>query len=488
MGSIFSNLQKVGQAFMLPVAVLPVAGILLGIGSANLFFLPIWLSEMMAAAGGAIFTIMPILFAIATTIAFTKMDGAAALASLCGYYVFLATMGVVAGYAGMETKSILGINSIDVGVLGGIAIGFLTAFCHNRYSTVKLPEWLGFFSGRRFVPIVTCLASFILAIGFVFIWKPLGYGIQVASDWAAYENPLIAFPFFEFIERLLIPTGLHHVWNVPFFFEIGSYTNPATGEVLRGEIPRYLAGDPTAGHLAGAYIFKMYGLPGAAMAMIYTAKPENRKIVASLMIPAALTSFLTGITEPIEFSFLFVAPILYGVHILLASSCYLWTELLVIKHGTTFSHGLTDYILLYSRSSNAWELIPIGILYFFIYFSIFTVLIKALNLKTPGRAELLSSDDAPVASSSSISSDLSSQASDMASKLVAAYGGKENIVTLESCITRLRISVADVKKVDQEQLKKLGAKGCIVVGNGVQSIFGPKSETLRMDMEKFLGK
>ena len=484
MGSIFSNLQKVGQAFMLPVAVLPVAGILLGIGSANLSFLPMWLSEMMAAAGGSIFTIMALLFAVATTIAFTKMDGVAALAAICGYYVFLATMGVMAPHIGMEVKPILGIPSIDVGVLGGIAIGFLTAFCHNKYSNIKLPEWLGFFSGRRFVPIVTCLSAFVLAIAFVFIWKPLGAGIQIASDWAAYESPLIAFPFFEFVERLLIPTGLHHVWNVPFFFEIGQYTDPVTGEVLRGEIPRYLAGDPTAGHLSGAYIFKMYGLPGAAMAMVFTAKPENRKVVASLMISAALTSFLTGITEPIEFSFLFVAPVLYGVHVLLASSSYLWTELLHIRHGTTFSHGLTDYILLYSRSTNAWMLIPIGILYFFIYFFVFTFLIRTMNLKTPGREELL--EATPVSSSAGSNSSGSTGGTDMGAKLVAAYGGKENIENLDACITRLRITVKDKNKVNQDELKRLGAKGCIVAGDGVQAIFGPKSDDLRKEMAKWI--
>lgn len=486
MGSFFSNLQKVGQAFMLPVAILPVAGLLLGIGSANLFFLPSWLSQMMAAAGGSIFTIMALLFAVATAIAFTKMDGVAALAAIAGYYVFLATMGIVANSIGMETKLVLGIKSIDVGVLGGIAIGFLTAFCHNKYNDVKLPEWLGFFSGRRFVPIVTCLSAFILAIAFVFIWKPLGYGIQVASDWAAYENPLIAFPFFEFVERLLIPTGLHHAWNVPFFFEIGSYTDPVTGEVLRGEIARYLAGDSTAGHLAGAYIFKMYGLPGAAMAMVVTAKPENRKVVASLMISAALTSFVTGITEPIEFSFLFVAPVLYGVHVLLASSCYLWTELLHIKHGITFSHGFVDYILLYSRSTNAWMLIPIGILYFFIYFVVFTLLIRALNLKTPGREELLQAS--VVSSSAGSNSSISSGDLEMGGKLVLAYGGKDNITNLDACITRLRITVKDKNKVDQDTLKKLGAKGCIVVGDGVQAIFGPKSDTYRKDMARWMEK
>ncbi|MDR2008787.1 MAG: PTS transporter subunit EIIC [Alphaproteobacteria bacterium] len=382
--SFFSQLQKVGQAFMLPVAVLPVAGILLGIGAANLPFIPDWLSQMFEAAGGSIFTIMPILFAVGTVIAFTKMDGVAALAALCGYYVFIATMGVVATFIGMETTEILGVKSIEVGVLGGIAIGFLTAWCHNKYNDIKLPDYLGFFSGRRFVPIITCLSSFLLAVVFVFIWQPLGWAIHVASNWAAYENPLIAYTTYAFVERLLIPTGLHHIWNVPFFFEIGSFTLP-NGDIVHGEIPRYLHGDPTSGYLAGSYLFCMYGLPGAAMAMIYTAKKENKRMVASLMISAALTSFLTGITEPVEFSFLFVAPLLYLVHCFLAALCYIPVILLGIRHGTTFSQGLFDYIILYPQSTNAWMLIPLGVITFVIYFFVFTFAIKTFDLKTPGR-------------------------------------------------------------------------------------------------------
>ncbi|MDR2007851.1 MAG: PTS transporter subunit EIIC [Alphaproteobacteria bacterium] len=494
MGSLFSNLQKVGQAFMLPVAVLPVAGILLGIGSADLPFIPHWLLDMMAAAGGAIFTIMPLLFAVGTVIAFTKMDGVAALAAICGYYVFLATMGVVAGFdfslVHMETKSILGITSIDTGVLGGISIGFLAAWCHNRYNDVKLPDFLGFFSGRRFVPIVTCLSSFLLAIIFVIIWKPVGVGIEAASNWVAFEKPIIAWPMYAFVERLLLPTGLHHIWNAVFFFETGTYTLP-TGEVVRGEIARYLHGDPTSGYLAGSYLFKMYGLPGAAIAMTFAAKPENRKAVGSLMISAALTSFLTGITEPIEFSFLFVAPFLYLIHAFLAAAGYIPVILLGIKHGTTFSQGLFDYVLLFSRSTHGLWLIPLGVCYFFIYFFVFTFAIRVFNLKTPGRDDSIDMSAAASASSIGSSSDNSSSASnniELGGKLVAAYGGKDNITNLDACITRLRITVKDKKQVNQDELKRLGAKGVIMVGDGAQAIFGPKSDSLRKDMERWIEK
>ncbi|MDR0484881.1 MAG: glucose-specific PTS transporter subunit IIBC [Alphaproteobacteria bacterium] len=486
MGSLFSNLQKVGQAFMLPVAVLPVAGILLGIGSANLPFLPQWFSQMMEAAGGSIFTIMPLLFAVGTVIAFTKMDGVAALAAICGYYVFLATMGVVAGFIGMQTSEILGINSVEVGVLGGIAIGFLAAFCHNKYHNIKLPDFLGFFSGRRFVPIITCLSALLLGVVFVFIWQPLGWLIHVGSNWAAYENPLIAYTTYAFVERLLIPTGLHHIWNVPFFFEIGSYLT-STGEVVHGEIPRYLHGDSTAGYLAGSYLFCMYGLPGAALAMIYTAKPENKKMVASLMISAALTSFLTGITEPVEFSFLFVAPALYLVHCVLAAVGYIPVILLGIRHGTTFSQGLFDFIILYPQSTNAWMLIPLGIITFFIYFFVFVFAIRTFDLKTPGRG-----DDLNIIGLDGVmgTSNKKEDAADfeLGGNLVAAYGGKENITNLDACITRLRISVKDKSKVNQDELKRLGAAGCIVVGSGVQAIFGAKSDNLRQYMQKWIDK
>jgi PTS system glucose-specific IIC component len=479
MGSFFSSLQKVGQAFMLPVAVLPVAGLLLGVGAAHLSFIPITVSNVMEAAGGAIFGILPLIFAIAVAIGFTKQEGAAALAALVGYVVFLGTMGAVAQVIGMDVKPILGIPSVDVGVLGGIVIGFVAAFSYNKYHGIQLPEYLGFFSGRRFVPIVTSLISLLVGILFAFIWKPVGAAILVASDWAAYQSPMTAFTIYALVERLLIPTGLHHVWNVPFFFEIGSYTN-AAGVVVHGEIPRYLAGDPTAGNLAGSYLFKMYGLPAAAMAMIYCAKPENKKMVASVMISAAITSFVTGITEPIEFSFLFVAPVLYGIHALLAAAGYLIVIPLGIKHGTTFSHGLIDYTVLYSKSTNGWMLIPLGLIWAALYFIVFTVAIKAFNLRTPGREDVIISADS---SKTTSEGGTKSSSNDMGAKLVAAYGGASNITNLDACITRLRITVKDKNKVDQDELKKLGAKAVIVVGDGVQAMFGPTSDNLRQAMK-----
>jgi PTS system glucose-specific IIC component len=484
MKSIFSGLQKIGQSFMLPVAVLPVAGLLLGVGASGLFFIPTTVSNIMSSAGGAIFGILPLIFAIATTVGFTKQDGTAALSTVVSFFVFISTMGVVAKAIDAKVSTIMGISSIDTGVLGGILIGATVAFLFNKYNNIKLPEFLAFFGGRRFIPIISSLTALVLGLIVPFIWQPIGSSIDVLSNWVAYKSPLQAFSLYALVERLLIPTGLHHIWNVPFFFQVGSFADPITGAIVQGEIPRYLAGDPTAGNLAGSYLFKMYGLPAAAMAIIYTAKPENRKLVGSIMISAAITSFLTGITEPIEFSFLFVAPLLYGIHAVLAAIGYLVVIPLGIKHGTTFSHGLIDYALLYSKSTKGWMLIPLGLAWGVLYFTVFTVAIKVFNLKTPGREdEALSKLTSSANFNSASSSDI-----DIAKGLIKAYGGKENITNLDACITRLRISVNKVDLVDQEAIKALGAKGVIVLGDGVQAVFGPKSDYWRGLMEKEINK
>ncbi len=481
---MFSYLQKVGQAFMLPVAMLPVAGILLGVGSADLPFINETIRNLMATTGGSIFGLLPLIFAVSTAIAFSKMDGVAGLAALVGYFVFLASLGVIAQVNGMDPeliKPVLGVLSVDTGVLGGVAVGFVAAFAYNRYKDIQLPDYLGFFAGRRFVPILTALLSIILGVVFAFIWKPVGAGIESASEWAAYSNPLVAFSTYAFIERLLIPTGLHHIWNVPFFFQVGQFTT-ATGEVVSGEIPRYLMGDPTAGNLAGSYLFKMYGLPAAALAMAFAAKKAKRKVVFGLMISAAFTSFLTGITEPIEFSFLFVAPVLYVVHAFLAALGYLIVIPLGIKHGTTFSHGLIDYVLLYSFSTKGWMLPILGSIYAAVYFTVFTVLIRALNLKTPGREDEEQSSESSSSSKSKVS-DI-----EMGALLIELHGGKENITNLDACITRLRIEVANQDLVKDDEIKKLGAKGVIRVGKGVQSVFGAQAEKMRIAMEEAMRK
>lgn len=484
MGSFFSIIQKVGQAFMLPVAVLPVAGLLLGIGASNLPFIPASVSAVMATAGGSIFGILPLIFAISVAIAFTQQQGASALAALVGYVVFLGTMGVIAPMLGMKTTLSMGIQTIEMGVLGGILIGALATYLYNKYNNIQLPEFLAFFGGRRFVPIVTSLSSLVLGIVCVFIWKPIGAGIDTFSQWAAYSSPNIAFPLYTLVERLLIPLGLHHIWNVPFFFQIGSFLDSATNTIVHGEIPRYLAGDKSAGNLAGSYLFKMYGLPAAAFAIIHSAKPEKKKLVASIMISAALTSFITGITEPIEFAFLFVAPVLYGIHALLAALGSFLVISLDIKHGTTFSHGLIDYLVLYSKSTNGWMLVPLGLAWGVLYYVVFTFAIRVFNLKTPGRED----DVVLSGTGSSQSVNLALSDEQMGEQLVLAYGGKENISNLDACITRLRISVKDKNKVNQDALKALGAKATMVAGDGVQAIFGPKSDSLRVSMENYIKK
>ena len=316
----FALLQKTGKALMLPVSVLPVAGLLLGLGSAHFAWLPPALSDVMAQAGGAIFGNLPLIFAIGVALGVTQNDGVAALAAVVGYAVLLATMGVMATLFGYESKSIMGISSIETGVFGGIVVGGIAGWLFNKYYRIQLPSYLGFFAGKRFVPIVTALASIGAGIVLSIVWPPIGTQIDTFSHWAASGNPAAAFALYGVVERALIPFGLHHIWNVPFFFEVGQYLDPTTGSVIRGEIHRFTAGDPTAGNMAGGYLFKMWGLPAAAIAIWQSARPENRTKVGAFMISAALTSFLTGITEPIEFSFLFVAPVLYAIHAVLAGS------------------------------------------------------------------------------------------------------------------------------------------------------------------------
>jgi len=473
--SSFSLLQKIGKSLMLPVSVLPVAGILLGVGAANFSWLPSIVSQLMETSGGAIFGSLPLIFAIGVALGLTKNDGVSALAATVGYFVLLGTMGVLAKGMGYPTSSIMGIESIKTGVFGGIWIGIIAAWLFNRYYRINLPSYLGFFAGKRFVPIVTAFAAILSGIVLSLIWPPLGEGIKAFSHWAAQENPLTAFSVYGVVERALIPLGLHHIWNVPFFFEIGSYINPATGKEAVGEIARYLQGDPSAGNLAGAYLFKMWGLPAAALAIWHTAKPENKAKIGGIMISAALTSFLTGITEPIEFAFLFVAPMLYALHALLAGAAFAVTILLGIQHGTTFSHGLIDYIVLFPQSANALWLLVIGPIWAGLYYTIFRVAIQKFNLKTPGRE---------VESAEEHLTELG--VDEMSEELVWAFGGATNIISLDACITRLRIEVANPEIVDKLKLKSLGAAGVMMVGNGVQAIFGPLSENLKTDMELFL--
>lgn len=495
----FGLLQTLGKSVMLPVAVLPVAGILLGLGSARLIelqkieegvltsakfgWLPAWFAEVMKNSGDAIFGALPLLFAIAIAIGYTGNDGVSALAAVVGFMVFVATLGVSSvlflGVDPETLKPILGIPSLDTGVFGGIIMGCVAAYMFNRFFRIKLPQYLGFFAGKRFVPIATAIAAIAVGLIMSFLWPPIGNLIDTFAAAAAEgDNVPITVAIYGFVERLLIPFGLHHVWNSPFYFQVGSFVDPINGETVRGDIQRFFSGDPTAGILGGAYLFKMFGLPAAAIAIWHCAKPQNRKQVGGIMLSGALTSFLTGITEPIEFSFVFAAPLLYLFHAIIASTTYVVFVLLGGLMGFTFSHGLIDYTLFYNLGTKPWLILAFGPLYVAVYYFAFRLAIKFFNFKTPGREEQEITGD--------ITAGLPKDAEAMARELVWAFGGRSNIASLDACITRLRIGVSDMSKVNIARLKALGASGVLQIGNNAQAIFGPKSENLKTDMVEYL--
>ncbi|MEZ8103642.1 PTS glucose transporter subunit IIBC [Vibrio cortegadensis] len=470
--NLFANLQKVGKALMLPVSVLPVAGILLGVGAANFSFLPEVVSHLMEQAGGSVFGQMPLLFAVGVALGFTNNDGVAGLSAIVGYGIMTATLAVMA--------TVVGVDKIDTGVLGGILAGGVAGWAFNRFFKIQLPEYLGFFAGKRAVPIVTGFISIALGLILSVIWPPVGTAIAAFSDWAANQNPVTAFGIYGIVERSLIPFGLHHIWNVPFFYEAGQCTNNA-GETVNGIMTCFLTADDASraagngfGQLAGGYLFKMFGLPAAAIAIAHSAKPENRAKVMGIMASAALTSFLTGITEPIEFSFLFIAPVLYGIHAVLSGLAYVLTNSLGVVHGHTFSNGFIDFIVQSPRAENMLLLVGLGLVYAVIYYVVFRAVIKAMDLKTPGRE-----DESENTASAATGSEL-------AGELVAAFGGKANITNLDACITRLRVSVAETDAVNQDKLKQLGAAGVVVVSGGVQAIFGTKSDNLKTEMDEWI--
>ncbi len=456
----FAALQKVGKSLMLPVSVLPVAGILLGVGAAGFTWMPQVVSQIMEQAGNAVFGNMELLFAIGVVLGFTKNDGVAALAAVVGYFIMIKTIAVIS-------------PDVNVGVLGGIISGGIAAWAFNRFYKLELPPYLGFFAGKRSVPIITGFANIFAGLLLIIIWPPIGDLIQKFSHWAAYQNPRVAFGVYGVVERMLIPFGLHHIWNAPFFFEVGQFTN-SSGEVIRGVLNRYLAGDPTAGQLAGGYFFKMFGLPAAALAIWHTAKPENRAKVGGIMVSAALTSFLTGITEPIEFSFLFVAPVLYVFHAIMAGFAYVLSNTLGIVHGTSFSHGLIDFIVLSANSKHILYIPIIGILYAGLYYVLFRFLIVKMDFKTPGRGE------------EEVGEIAAGVGTERARNFIEAFGGPENLASVDSCITRLRMEVVDTGKVNQARLKELGATGVIIAGNGVQAIVGTIAENTRTEIDEML--
>ncbi|WP_181554244.1 N-acetylglucosamine-specific PTS transporter subunit IIBC [Thermaerobacillus caldiproteolyticus] len=448
-------LQRLGKALMLPIAVLPAAGLLLRLGQPDLLDIP-----FIAATGDAVFSNLPLLFAIGVAVGFAKDgNGAAALAGAVGYFVL--------------TKGATAINKdINMAVLGGILSGVVAGLLYNRYHNIKLPDWLGFFGGKRFVPIVTSLVMLVLALIFGYVWPPIQDGINAVGKWIIGAGAL-GVGIFGFLNRLLIPIGLHHVLNNLVWFVFGEFNGKT------GDLGRFFAGDPSAGiFMAGFFPIMMFGLPAAALAMIAAAKKERRKEIAGALIGVAFTSFLTGITEPIEFLFMFLSPLLYFIHAILTGLSLAIATMLGIHHGFSFSAGAIDYFLNLGIAQRPYLLLVQGIIYGIIYFVVFYFLIKKLDLKTPGRE-----DEGEEMENRTVQSE--GKYENLAAKYMEALGGKDNVAQIDNCVTRLRLKVNDMSKINESELKQLGAKGVIRLNQtDLQVVVGTDVEFVANEMKK----
>lgn len=498
---LFGVLQRVGKAVMLPVAILPAAGLLLGIG--NLLVNPDFLqyvpaleahwvqviANVLMNSGQIVFDNLSLLFAVGVAVGLAGGDGVAGLAAIIGYLIMNVTMGTVLGVNSYVLSlqnyayaNVLGIPTLQTGVFGGIIIGVLAAAMYNKFFKIELPSYLGFFAGKRFVPIATAAMSLLIGLLLAFVWPPIQSGLNYVSESMISTNETLAAFIFGTIERSLIPFGLHHIFYSPFWFEFGEYVNKA-GDVIRGDQRIFMAQlrdgvEFTAGTFTtGKYPFMMFGLPAAALAIYHTAKPENKKVVGSLMVSGALTAFLTGITEPLEFSFLFVAPLLFAVHAVFAGLSFMVMQILGVKIGMTFSGGLIDFILFgVIPNRTPWYLvIVVGLVFSVIYYFGFRFVITKFNLKTPGREDKVAEADSAAGSKD-----------ELPHQILNAFGGGQNIKHLDACITRLRIEVNDKAKVDKNRLKELGASGVLEVGNNVQAIFGTRSDTIKSQMKDIM--
>jgi PTS system D-glucosamine-specific IIC component len=559
-------LQRIGKAIMLPIAALPIAGILLGIGGALLgiaglsnppsVYQPLIafvnipaitvILTVMKNIGDIIFGNLPVLFAVGVAVGLSKKDkGTAALAAVFGFIVMNQVISTLLGlgstqlgvltsanikehaeYATYVTTS-LGIFTLNMSVFGGIITGIITAILHDKYHEIELPQVIGFFSGSRFVPIITSLAMAFAGAVLAFAWPVVQDGISALATMVRDAGFIGTF-FYGVIERALIPFGLHHVFYTPFWF--GSFVQAdiiknGVHQTVSGANLAYFAQLSSMGDLVGAssdtmntivsgttrfmagkFPFMMFGLPAAALAMYRTASPKKKKIVGSLLISAAATSFLTGITEPLEFTFLFVAPALYGVHCILAGLSFMLMDILNVFVGMTFSGGVIDFTLFGLLPAGAgvptrwFMIILVGLVYAVVYYFLFSFIIKKFNLKTPGREdddeetklytkadyqEKVGANDSKESKTSKDSK--TNEIVEKAPAVLAALGGEKNIVSVDACITRLRVEVKDKKLVDKDELKKLGAAGVMEVGNGIQAIFGVKADRYKNEINKILG-
>ncbi|HEY8345409.1 MAG TPA: N-acetylglucosamine-specific PTS transporter subunit IIBC [Bacillota bacterium] len=455
--NVLGSLQRLGKALMTPVAVLPAAALLLRLGSPDVLNL-----NWMAAAGGAIFDNLALLFAIGIAIGLAEENnGVAGLAGAVGYFV-------------LTRVSSTFDQGINMGVLAGIISGVLAAYLYNKYKAIKVPDFLGFFGGKRFVPIVTSLYMLILGAVAGYVWPVIQDLISTFGNAIATSGPTGGF-IFGFLNRLLIPLGLHHVINSFAWFQFGEFVD-ATGKLVTGDLNRFFALDPTAGvFMTGFFPIMLLGLPAACLAMITTARKENRRQVAGLLFSAAFTSFLTGITEPIEFLFMFLAPVLYLAHALLTGISLALTTALGMRCGFGFSAGFIDYVLSFGISERPIGLLLVSIAFGVVYYFVFVYFIKKLDIPTPGRID---EESAAMAGLSD------TQLRERAADVLAAVGGKDNLKVVDACVTRIRITVHNADLVDEARLKELGATAVLKMpGNNFQIVVGTVADPLVTHMK-----
>lgn len=539
---IFGVLQRVGRSFMLPIAVLPVAGLLLGIGSSftNETTIATYglqgilgngtvlqaLLMIISKAGNVIFDNLPIIFAVGVAIGMAKAEKeVAALSAMISFFVMHASINAVLLLAGKvladgtiapdvlegTIASVCGIQTLQMGVFGGILVGLGVAALHNRFYKIELPNALSFFGGSRFVPIISTVTYVGIGILMYFIWPAVQNGIFALGGLVTgtgYFGTLI----FGIIKRALIPFGLHHVFYMPFWQTAVGGTMMVDGNLIQGgqniffaqlassDVTHFSA-DATR-YFSGEFIFMIFGLPGAALAMYRCAKPEKKKAAGGLLLSAALACMFTGITEPIEFSFLFVAPMLFAVQVILAGSAYMVAHILNIAVGLTFSGGLLDLVIfgvLQGNAKTSWlRIIPAGIVYFLLYYVLFSFLIKKFDLKTPGREDddeetkLYTKADVNARRTEAKEGESGNQAENSKDSRSAAIamgmGGRNNITSVDCCATRLRCSIADSSLVDEKLLKSTGAVGVIVKGQGIQIIYGPQVTVIKSELEAYLAE
>ena len=535
---IFGVLQRVGRSFMLPIAILPVAGLLLGFGSSftnattiQTYGLEKILGDgtilnslliIMNKVGSAVFDNLPLIFAVGVAIGMAKKEKeVAALSALIAFFVMNVAINAMLVITGEITAdgtiasnvlegtitSVCGIQSLQMGVFGGIIVGLGVAALHNRFHKIVLPNALSFFGGSRFVPIISTLVYMFVGIGMYFAWPVVQNGIYALGGLvtgSGYLGTLI----FGIIKRALIPFGLHHVFYMPFWQTAVGGTMEVAGQMVQGGQNIFFAQLADSANIAhfsadatryfsGEFIFMIFGLPGAALAMYRCAKPEKKKQAGGLLLSATLACMMTGITEPLEFSFLFVAPALFAVQVVLAGSAYMIAHILNIAVGLTFSGGFLDLFLfgiLQGNAKTSWlRIIPVGIIYFFLYYFIFSFLIKKFNFKTPGREDddtetkLYTKADVNARKEAGKETAGNTGTADPVSEAITqGLGGKKNISDVDCCATRLRITVHDAARVNDEIIKTTGSRGIVKKGQGVQIIYGPQVTVIKSKLEDYL--